>query len=67
MADTIVRVRRRPDPERPEAPWLSELITAPGETLGDVHVGRFGTMHEAVIRGCTALRFVSVGLPWRER
>jgi hypothetical protein len=65
VTEAVVRVRRRPDPEQPEAPWLSELVTAPGEVLGDVHVGRFATMHEAVTRGCTALRFVAAGIPWR--
>lgn len=64
-----VRVRRRPDPEQPDAPWLALLVDDPIVTedeLEPVHVGRFPTMREAVTRGCTALRFVSAGIPWRE-
>lgn len=64
-----VRVRRSPrDLDAPE-PWLAMLVdttTGPSDPTGDVIVGRFDTMPEAITRGCTALRFVAVGIPWRE-
>lgn len=67
MADAIVRVRRHPDPEVPDRPWLALLLDEPardGLTPPTV-VGRFASHHEAVTRGCTALRFVAAGIPWR--
>jgi hypothetical protein len=56
-----VNVRREPSSGR----WRAELVTPPGETLGDVIVGRFDSMPEAVRTGITAARFVAAGVPWR--
>jgi hypothetical protein len=62
MTDYRVKVRR----DGAERPWRAWVITPPGETLGNVDVGEFDTMPEAVTRGVTALRFVTAGIPWRQ-
>ncbi len=70
MADYRVKVRTDltvdVDTHRLERSWLVLLTPANGD--GEpVYVGRWPLPDhaEAVVRGCTALRFVAAGLPWR--
>lgn len=60
-------VRRRPDPEQPGKPWVTWIDDGRSFLLGDppAPVGRFESMGAAVTRGCTALRFIAAGIPWR--
>lgn len=44
--------------------WAARLEDERGE---QVPVGVFATMPEAVTTGITALRFVTAGIPWREK
>ena len=59
------RVRVTYEPVPGSKPWRAVIVTPPGDTLGDVAVGRFDSQHEAATTGVSALRFVSAGLPWR--
>lgn len=57
-------VRRQPvDGEPPWRAILDEPAPYHGPTA--IFVGRFETHAEAIRTGCTALRFVSAGIPWR--
>lgn len=58
-----VRVKREPLPG--EKPWRAVVVTPPGDTLGDVPVGRFDDQREAITAGCTALRFIEAGISWQ--
>lgn len=63
-----VRVRRDPLAEQLGVePWRAVLFTEPDDGDGEIVVGRYLSQPEAVLRGVTALRFVSAGIPWRER
>lgn len=64
MADYRVTVVRRHSDDG-EPPWVAYLEVDRG-AADPIPVGRFATHPEAIMRGCTALRFVSVGIPWRE-
>lgn len=65
MSAYRVRVERVREPLPPGDPSWRSLLQ-PLDNLGEwVVVGRFDTMHEAITRGCTALRFVAAGIPWR--
>jgi hypothetical protein len=44
--------------------WRAVLVDAAGLRPG-TSVGVFDRHREAVTRGCTALRFVAAGIPWR--
>jgi hypothetical protein len=62
VADYRLHVGQVPVEDAP--PWLAVLRPANGD--GEViRVGRFDSQREAVTRGCTALRFVAAGIPWR--
>lgn len=65
MADQRVIVRKFPAVDL-ERPWFAFLGTGMDDE-DSVQVGRFASHAEAVTRGITALRFVSVGIPWREK
>lgn len=62
MADYRVRVTRVRN-AADEPPWLALLVNPTG--FDSIPVGRFASHREAVTRGCTALRFVAAGIPWR--
>lgn len=59
------RVRVRHEPLPGERPWRAVIVTPPGDTLGDVFVGRFDDQQEAVTTACSALRFIEAGISWQ--
>lgn len=58
------RVRVTHEPLPGVKPWRAVIVTPPGDTLGDVAVGRFDSQHEAITTGVSALRFVDAGIAW---
>ena len=70
MADPqpgTVHVRRVPDEQYPDRPWLARILDEPaldGLTAGRL-VGRYPSQPEAVRTGVTAARFIAAGVPWR--
>jgi hypothetical protein len=56
-------VRKQPVEGSP--PWRAFLIDRADLDRGHVPVGRFDDHGEAIRTGCTALRFVEAGIPWR--
>lgn len=62
---TTRRVRVTLDPLPGVKPWRAVIVTPPGDTLGDVAVGRFDDQLEAITTACSALRFVNAGITWQ--
>ena len=58
------RVRVTYEPVPGVKPWRAVIVTPPGDTLGDVAVGRFDTSGEAATSGVSALRFIDAGVRW---
>ena len=59
------RVRVKLEPLPGVKPWRAVIVTPPGDTLGDVAVGRFDSQLEAITTACSALRFINAGISWQ--